>query len=167
MLKALREALRRREIWVAGANRWRNPDDDLPTDFEENRDVHYAAIRGAARRRGVCRRPQDPAQRSPGLVRHRPGPGHDRRSADHHPARARLDFGTEDGQAAHAAVPGRAQSRGPASLGVIDLLDMLKNADFLTGFTEELTSVIEPRDAARASAAPAAVAGFVLCTAEQ
>ena len=25
---------------------------------------------------------------------------------------------------------------------MIDLLDMLKNADFLTGFTEELTSVM-------------------------
>ncbi|MET7486770.1 hypothetical protein [Streptomyces sp. NPDC005538] len=27
-----------------GANRWRNPGDDLPADFEENRDVHYAAL---------------------------------------------------------------------------------------------------------------------------
>ncbi len=26
--------------------------------------------------------------------------------------------------------------------GVIDLLDVLKNADFLTGFTEELSSVM-------------------------
>lgn len=25
--------------------RWRNPDDDLPADFEDNRDVHYAALR--------------------------------------------------------------------------------------------------------------------------
>jgi hypothetical protein len=39
-----RPALRRREIWVAGANRWRNPEDDLPPDFEDNGDVHYDAI---------------------------------------------------------------------------------------------------------------------------
>ncbi|MFD8607580.1 hypothetical protein [Streptomyces sp. NPDC059631] len=26
-----------------GANRWRDPADDLPADFEGNRDVHYAA----------------------------------------------------------------------------------------------------------------------------
>ncbi|MET8327153.1 hypothetical protein [Streptomyces sp. NPDC005181] len=45
VLVALRDALRRREIWVAGANRWRNPEDDLPPDFEDNRDVHYDAIR--------------------------------------------------------------------------------------------------------------------------
>jgi hypothetical protein len=44
VLVALRDALRRREIWVVGANRWRNPEDDLPADFEDNRDVHYAAL---------------------------------------------------------------------------------------------------------------------------
>lgn len=43
VLKALREAIRRREIWVVGANPWRNPEHDLPADFEDNRDVHYAA----------------------------------------------------------------------------------------------------------------------------
>nr|WP_308433152.1 Tn3 family transposase [Streptomyces tanashiensis] len=45
VLVSLRDALRRREIWVAGASRWRNPEDDLPPDFEDNRDVHYGAIR--------------------------------------------------------------------------------------------------------------------------
>ena len=45
VLKALREALRRREVFVAGANRWRNPEEDLPADFALNRDVHYAALR--------------------------------------------------------------------------------------------------------------------------
>ncbi|MEU9984064.1 Tn3 family transposase [Streptomyces sp. NPDC050856] len=44
VLVSLRDALRRREIWVVGANRWRNPEDDLPADFEDNRDVHYAAL---------------------------------------------------------------------------------------------------------------------------
>jgi hypothetical protein len=32
--QVLRERLRRKEIWVVGANRYRNPDEDLPTDFE-------------------------------------------------------------------------------------------------------------------------------------
>ena len=32
-----------RSTW--GANRWRDPDDDLPGDFETTREVHYAAIR--------------------------------------------------------------------------------------------------------------------------
>jgi hypothetical protein len=30
VLRSLRERLRRREIWVVGGNRWRNPDEDLP-----------------------------------------------------------------------------------------------------------------------------------------
>ncbi|QUQ64783.1 hypothetical protein [Kutzneria sp. CA-103260] len=44
VLIALREALRRREIWVEGAGRWRDLDEDLPGDYDDNRDVHYAAI---------------------------------------------------------------------------------------------------------------------------
>ena len=32
--QALREQLRCKEIWVVGADRWRNPDEDLPADFE-------------------------------------------------------------------------------------------------------------------------------------
>ena len=38
VLEALREQLRCKEIWVVGANRYRNPDEDLPTDFEVNCD---------------------------------------------------------------------------------------------------------------------------------
>lgn len=33
------------EVYVAGATRWRNPEDDLPADFETSRDVHYAELR--------------------------------------------------------------------------------------------------------------------------
>ncbi len=44
VLRALRDALRRREIWVVGAGRWRNPEADLPHDFDLHRDVHYSAI---------------------------------------------------------------------------------------------------------------------------
>jgi len=44
VLGALRDALRRREVWVVGAGRWRNPEADLPPDFDLHRDVHYTAI---------------------------------------------------------------------------------------------------------------------------
>jgi hypothetical protein len=43
--QALRDRLRCKEIWVEGADRWRNPDQDLPADFEERRSEHYAALR--------------------------------------------------------------------------------------------------------------------------
>lgn len=44
-LQALRDKLRCKEIWVAGANRYRNPDEDLPTDFEERREENYKALK--------------------------------------------------------------------------------------------------------------------------
>jgi Tn3 transposase DDE domain len=44
VLKALRERLCCKEIWVVGANRYRNPDDDLPTDFETKRHIYYQAL---------------------------------------------------------------------------------------------------------------------------
>ena len=34
VLEALREQLRCKEVWVVGADRYRNPDEDLPADFD-------------------------------------------------------------------------------------------------------------------------------------
>lgn len=45
LLQALREKIRVREIWVVVANRYRNPDDDLPTDFSQKRKTYYEALR--------------------------------------------------------------------------------------------------------------------------
>jgi TnpA family transposase len=44
VLQALREQLRCKEIWVVGANRYRNPDEDLPANFEAERAPYYAAL---------------------------------------------------------------------------------------------------------------------------
>ena len=41
VFQALRERLRGKEIWVVGAHEWRNPDEDLPADFETHRVEHY------------------------------------------------------------------------------------------------------------------------------
>jgi len=49
--QALREQLRCKEIWVLGADSWRNPDEDLPADFEQRRRQNY----------GELRKPLDPA----------------------------------------------------------------------------------------------------------
>jgi hypothetical protein len=38
------ERLRCKEIWVEGADKWRNPDADLPADFETRRLEHYRAL---------------------------------------------------------------------------------------------------------------------------
>jgi hypothetical protein len=44
VLEALREQLRCKEIWVVGADRYRNPDEDLPADFETERAPYYQAL---------------------------------------------------------------------------------------------------------------------------
>ncbi len=43
-LEALREQLRCKEIWIVGANRYRNPDEDLPSNFDAQRAAHYQAL---------------------------------------------------------------------------------------------------------------------------
>jgi TnpA family transposase len=44
VLHALRERLRCKEIWVEGASRYRNPEEDLPTDFAGERPTYYQAL---------------------------------------------------------------------------------------------------------------------------
>ena len=44
VLEALRERLRSKEVWVVGADRYRNPDEDLPADFADRRAPYYEAL---------------------------------------------------------------------------------------------------------------------------
>jgi len=44
VLTQLRDRIRSKEIWVVGADRYRNPDDDLPKDFEVRRDAYYSGL---------------------------------------------------------------------------------------------------------------------------
>lgn len=141
VLVALRDALRRREIWVPGANRWQNPEDDLPPDFEDNRDVHYDAIR----------QPQDPEKFIEAL---------EKRLRE---ALTRFDTALELGTTGGVDIVKKhgepwikvsplGKQEEPTSLvalkaeierrwGTIDLIDILKEAEFATGFTGEFTSV--------------------------
>jgi TnpA family transposase len=45
VLQALREKIRCKEVWIEGADRHRNPDEDLPQDFALHRETHYAALK--------------------------------------------------------------------------------------------------------------------------
>ncbi len=141
-LRALRDALRRREIYVCGAHRWRNPDDDLPTDFDANRDVHYAAIRKprdpqafiadlqARLHAGMERLDQAVSTNTAGGVRVTTRRG---RPWIVVPAIGRLPDAPNI-QALHAEIQRRH--------GMLDLLAVLKDADHLCDFTAQLTSVV-------------------------
>ncbi|MFE6977237.1 Tn3 family transposase [Streptomyces sp. NPDC057682] len=43
--QALRDQLKCKEIWVVGADKWRDPDEDLPQDFEAKRAENYRELR--------------------------------------------------------------------------------------------------------------------------
>jgi len=44
VLQSLRDKLRCKEVWVVGADRFRNPDEDLPADFDAQRAAYYEAL---------------------------------------------------------------------------------------------------------------------------
>ena len=141
VLIAVRDALRRREVYVQGAGRWKDPDEDLPGDFEANRDVHYAELG----------KPLDAAEFIGGL-RKRLGEGLTRLDT----ALARGTSGgvriiTRQGSP-WVSVPKLDKLPAPRNLGAlkaevqrrwgtIDLLDILKDTAFITGFTDSFTSV--------------------------
>ncbi|MFJ2406679.1 Tn3 family transposase [Streptomyces xanthochromogenes] len=141
VLIALRVALRRREIYVQGAGRWRDPDEDLPGEFEANRDVHYAAL---AKPLDATAFVGDLKQRLRGAL-------------------DRLNTGLVQGSTGGVriitrgggpwvSVPKLDKLAEPRSLealknevrrrwGTIDLLDILKDTAFLTDFPDLFTSV--------------------------
>jgi TnpA family transposase len=45
VIQSLRTRLRCKEIWIEGADRYRNPDEDLPQDFEENKEEYFQALK--------------------------------------------------------------------------------------------------------------------------
>ncbi len=44
VFKLLRTKLRHKEVWVSGAYKYRNPEDDLPKDFDERREEYFNLI---------------------------------------------------------------------------------------------------------------------------
>ena len=138
VLEALRERLRCKEIWVVGANRYRNPDEDLPADFERNRERYYQALE----------LPLDAERFVADL------------QAEMHEALSTLDAGlkknpavrlsTKKGRSWITLTPLDAQPDPPnltalkaelnATWPMTSLLDMVKEADLRLGFTEVLKS---------------------------
>ncbi|WP_208870254.1 Tn3 family transposase [Streptomyces monomycini] len=141
VLVPLRDAIPRREIYVQGGQRWGDPEDDLPGDFEATRAVHYAAIR----------QPLDPEEFIADL-KQRMTAGLDRLSTALADGSAGgMKVTTRKGEP-WITVPKLDKLPEPTGLealkeevvrrwGVLDLLDVLKNADFMTGFTDEFASI--------------------------
>jgi hypothetical protein len=67
VLHMLRERLRCKEIWVVGADRYRNPDEDVPTDFVAQRQTYYTVLQLPHGGRGLC--PAGPTRNAGGISR--------------------------------------------------------------------------------------------------
>jgi hypothetical protein len=140
VLGALRDALRRREVWVVGAKTWRNPEADLPADFDVHRDVHYTAIA----------QPTDPTEFVAALRTRLDGALANLAEAMGSGA-AQAKVGTRKGQVWISVAKTPAQPS-PENLdaikdevirrwGVVGLLDVLKEADWLTDLHTEFQSI--------------------------
>jgi TnpA family transposase len=153
VLRALRDGLRRREIWVVGANRWRDPEADLPADFEANREVHYTALR----------QPLDPSTFIDDLRQRMRDALTSFDAAVKAEDTGGVRFLTRHGEP-WISVPKPEKLVEPTNLerlkkeveqcyGTVDLLDFLKEADFLTDLTGAFSSVasreVIPRDLVR------------------
>ena len=71
VLQALRERLRCKEIWVVGADRYRNPDEDLPSDFEAKREPILRGPRATPGRRAFVAGLQTVDDASPSICSRR------------------------------------------------------------------------------------------------
>jgi TnpA family transposase len=137
VLQALRERLRCKEVWVAGADRYRNPDEDLPADFEGQRDAYYAALHlprdARAFLHGVR---QELHEELAALDRGLPG-NPDVAVLPQAGGRIRLSPLTAQAEPANlSALKAAVVARWPMT----SLLDVLKEADVRTGFTQVFRS---------------------------
>lgn len=141
VLVALRDAIRRREVFVDGANKWRNPEDDLPQDFEANRELHYTALRQPVAPTAFI---DDLSERMAAALERLD-------SALVNDTAGGVKITTRRGEP-WIGVPKLEPLPEPQNLqalkdevirrwGTIDLLDVLKDSDFLADFTAEFTSV--------------------------
>lgn len=148
-LSALSAAIRRREIWVDGAAKWRDPEADLPRDFDVARDMHYAEIA----------QPTDPTEFT------------DTVRARLETALTGLAAGLRDGTTGGVRITSRRNQvwisvprltalPEPPTLaalkaelvrrwGVVDLLDIAKEAVWLTGCDSEFTSLASRENLSR------------------
>jgi TnpA family transposase len=153
VLIRLRDAIRRREIWLEGARRWGDPETDLPQNFEQARETHYAALS----------KPLDPTAFVQNLRNDLDGGLGRLAEALRQDEAGGVKVTTRKGDV-WIRVPRLEKQPEPETLqalkrevierwGVIDLLDVLKEVDYLTEFTSEFTTIATreniPRDQLR------------------
>ena len=137
VLQALREQLRCKEVWVKGADRYRNPDEDVPADFETQRAAYYAALQlSQDADRFVAQVRQDMAEALMAFDRSLPKNPHVQILAKAGGWIALSPFESQPEPENLLALKADLAARWPMT----SLLDMLKEADLRVGFTNSFRS---------------------------
>ena len=139
VLEALREKLRCKEVWVVGANRYRNPDEDLPADFEAQRTPYYQALKlplEADRFIADLQAEMREALRDPGRRHAGQSARPDRPEAEKDGWITVTPFDPQPEPANLTAIKAEIAATWPMT----SLLDMLKETDLRLNFTDVLKS---------------------------
>lgn len=137
VLQSLKNKLRSREIWVEGAHRYGNPDNDLPPDFETRREEYYQRLNLPLDAETFTQQLQDRL--------HQALANFDQ-SLPKNPDVEILDWGK--GLIKLAKMPAQPEPVNLAALksdiaqrwGMTSLLDILKETDLRVGFTQVFQS---------------------------
>ena len=139
VLQALREGLRCKEIWIVGADKFRNPEEDLPADFNEKRDEYYAELN----------LPKDPEHFISGLKEkminalnklNRNIPRNKKVNISHNKNKKNITLSPFNPQIEPQNISGL-KAEIMKQWPMINLLDILKEADLQIGFTDLFQSM--------------------------
>lgn len=137
-LHSLREGLRCKAIWVVGADRFRNPDDDLPADFDVQRTTYYAALQQPESTEDFIAGVRHTMEEA--LARFNDGLPANPKVTLHTQGKNRIKLSPLDPQPEPAnilRVKAELMSRWPMT----SLLDVVKETDLRVGFSDALHSV--------------------------
>ena len=137
-LHSLREGLRCKAIWVVGADRFRNPDDDLPADFDVQRTTYYAALQQPESAEDFIAGVRHTMEEA--LARFNDGLPANPKVTLHTQGKNRIKLSPLDPQPEPAnilRVKAELMSRWPMT----SLLDVVKETDLRVGFSDALHSV--------------------------
>ena len=137
-LHSLREGLRCKAIWVVGADRFRNPADDLPADFDVQRTTYYAALQQPESAEDFIAGVRHAMEEA--LGRFHDGLPHNPKVTLHTQGKNRIKLSPLEPQPEPANIlrlKAELMSRWPMT----SLLDVLKETDLRVGFSDALHSV--------------------------
>ncbi|MDH3770215.1 MAG: DUF4158 domain-containing protein, partial [Nitrospirota bacterium] len=137
VLTTLRERIRCKEVWIVGADRYRNPDEDLPQDFAERREAYYQDLGCTMDARAFTSALK--RQMTDALMKLNTGMPSDPKVRLVSRGKHRISVSPYEAQPEPphlAALKGELDRRWPMT----SLLDMLKEADLRTAFTSAFQS---------------------------